>query len=382
MQTIYLDNAATTFPKPGIVYDQMDSINRTLSVNTGRGSYRLAREAAEIIETTKKKILKIVNGQETSTVIFSPSVTIAMNQILQGIDWDARAIVYVSPYEHNAVARTVRFLQKKYHFSVIELPLISDSLEIDIDKMIYQFSKEKPTCICLNAISNVTGYILPIKKIFEEAKKYNAITLLDAAQALGLIKININDLQADCIAFAGHKTLYGPFGIGGFIKKNEFFLNEFLVGGTGSNSLSVDMPAKEPDKYESASSNIVAIAGLDAALSVLNQEELYRKEKEITEYLVNQLSMINKVKVFMPSNKDHHIGIVSFVIEGFSSEDIGMILDEDFNICVRTGYHCAPYIHKYLNDESYLGTIRIGLGQFNTKKDIDKLVDAINDIVR
>lgn len=381
MQITYLDNAATTFPKPDIVYDKMDVVNRTMAVNTGRGSYRLAREATEIIDDTKRKLLRLVGGQETSNVVFSASVTIAMNQILQGIDWNPNSIVYVSPYEHNAVARTVYLLQKQYNFSVIQLPLNEGTLEIDIDKMIYQFSKDNPTCVCLNAVSNVTGYILPTQTIFEEAKKYNAITVLDAAQAIGLIELNINELKADFMAFAGHKTLYGPLGIGGFIKKNAVHLNEVLVGGTGSNSLNLDMPTTQPDRYESSSPNIVAIAGLDAALSVLNQAELYQKEKELTEYLLEKLKKVSRVNIYVPADPKNHISIVSFAIEGFLSEDIGMILDEDFEIAVRTGYHCAPYIHKYLKDENYVGTVRIGLGQFNIKEDVDKLINALKDII-
>ena len=270
---------------------------------------------------------------------------------------------------------------KKYGFKVIELPLIEETLEIDIDKMRYLFSKNKPTYVCVNVVSNVTGYVLPVKEIFVEAHKYNAITIADAAQALGAIQFDIEDIEADITVFAGHKSLYGPFGIGGIIIKNNILLKEVIVGGTGSDSLNLNMPTSYPEKLESSSKNITAIAGLSVALDEIDINETYEKEKELTEYLVCELKKIEEVQLYIPYDFNKHIGIVSFNIEGFNSSDVGMILDEDFNIAVRTGYHCAPYIHKYLDDEKYLGTVRIGIGKFNTKDEIDRLIDSINEII-
>jgi cysteine desulfurase family protein len=377
---IYLDNAATTFPKSQTVYENMDKINRTMAVNAGRGSYQLARKAMELIDDTKKRLLSLVNTIEDAHIVFSPSVTIAMNQILQGIEWSKNSVVYVSPYEHNAVARTVQLLRNKYGLKMIELPIKPDTLEIDLDKMVYMFSKENPTCVCVNAVSNVTGYILPAKDIFNEAKKYSAITILDAAQAMGLLPMDYKELNADFIGFAGHKTLYGPLGIAGFIMNNKVVLKEVIVGGTGSDSLNLDMPTSYPSKLESASDNIVAIAGLNASLKELDVEKIYIEEKKLTDYLVEQLEKVVGVKLFLPGDRNRHISIVSFTVERFSAEDVGMILDEEFGIAVRTGYHCAPFIHRYLKDESTLGTVRVGLGRFNTKEDIDALIKAINQL--
>lgn len=379
-KVVYLDNAATTFPKPEIVYERMDMVNRNLAFNIGRGAYKIAREATDIVDDTKTKLLKVINATEEAKVIFTPSITIALNQILQGLEWSKSSIVYVSPYEHNAVARTIHFLQKKYKFQVLELPVKQDSLEIDLDKMIYMFSKEQPTCVCVNYISNVTGYILPAKSIFDEAKKYSAVTVLDGAQAIGLLPINFKEINADFIGFAGHKTLYGPFGIAGFFMSNNAILKEVVVGGTGSNSLSLEMPNSIPEKFESSSLNIVAIAGLNAALEELDVDTIFREEMNLTRYLVEQLRQVVGIKLYMPENRNNHISIVSFVLEGYSAEDIGMILDEDYGIAVRTGYHCAPYIHKHLKDEDTFGTVRVGLGRFNTKKDIDILINALKEI--
>ena len=377
---IYLDNAATTFPKPESVYAAMDKINRKGAVNAGRGSYKLAQEASKIISETKTKLRKLVHVDTSVAVVLSPSITIAINQIVNGLNLRRKAVVYVSPYEHNAVARSLYDLSKRKELVIKEIPL-DNKLEIDIEKMKYEFSKDKPEAVFCTHVSNVTGYILPVEEIFKEAKKHGSINILDSAQSLGLVDVRADLMNADIIAFAGHKTLYGPFGVGGFINISGVPLDTFVVGGIGSDSLNLEMPLGNEARYESSSPNIVAIAGLNAALDILEQKTHFEYEKDITSYLIKKLSLIKEVKMYIPSNPERHIGIVSIIVEGFNSEDIGTILDEDFGIAVRTGYHCAPYIHKYLKDIESLGTIRIGIGQFTTKDEIDSLIKAIKEIV-
>lgn len=377
---IYLDNAATTFPKPEEVYVAMDKVNREEAINAGRGSYKLAQNASKLISETKGLIRKLIGVNSNAAVIFSPSITIAINQIVHGLQLREKAVVYISPFEHNAVARSLYQISKKKSFVIKELP-INEQLEIDIERVKYEFSKDKPEAVICIHVSNVTGYILPVREIFEEAKKYGSITVLDSAQSLGLIECRAEQMKADIIAFAGHKTLYGPLGIGGFVNITGVSLDVFISGGTGSNSLDLNMPDGNEAKYESASQNIVAIAGLNAALKCLDINKNYEHEKVLTEYLVQRLSEIKDIVLHVPSDNKNHVGIVSFTVYGFSSEDIGTILDEDFDIAVRTGYHCAPYIHKYLKDENALGTVRVGLSQYSTKEDIDKLVDALKEII-
>lgn len=377
---VYLDNAATTFPKPKSVYDAMDKMNRQGAVNAGRGSYKLAQAASRLISETKIKLRQLVNVDVSAAVVFSSSITIAINQIVNGLCLRQKAVVYVSPYEHNAVARSLYELSKRKELIVKELPL-GNGLEIDIQKMKYEFAKDKPEAVFCTHVSNVTGYILPVEEIFREAKKHGSINVLDSAQSLGLIDVRADLMDVDLIAFAGHKTLYGPFGIGGFINVSAVPLDTFIAGGTGSDSLNLEMPLGNETRYESSSPNIVAIAGLNAALESLNQKEHFEREKKMTSYLIEQLSSVKEVKMFLPSNTEKHIGIVSVIVEGFNSEDVGTILDEDFEIAVRTGYHCAPYIHKYLRDVTSLGTVRIGIGQFTTKEEIDLLIKALKEIV-
>ena len=377
---VYLDNAATTFPKPDVVYDAMDKMNRKGAVNAGRGSYKLAQDASRLIEETKELIRRLIYVDISAAVIFAPSITIAMNQIVNGLRIRDKAVVYLSPYEHSAVARSVHELAKKKSLIVKEIPINSD-LEIDLEKMKYEFAKDKPEAVFCTHVSNVTGYILPVKQIFEESKKYDCVNILDSAQSMGLIEIRANLMKADIIAFTGHKTLYGPFGIGGFVNVSGIPLDVFISGGTGSDSLNLDMPDGKESRYESSSCNIVAVAGLNAALKDIRPEFCMKREKELSDYLIDKLSSIKEIKMYLPRNQMQHVGIVSFAVEGFNSEDIGMILDEDFDIAVRTGYHCAPFIHKYLKDTGTLGTVRVGLGQFSTKNDIDKLIAGLKEII-
>lgn len=375
---IYLDNAATTFPKPESVYVAMDQMNRK-AVNAGRGAYKSAHEMSVLIADTKQKLRKLIGEDSNTPVIFSPSITIALNQIINGLKFNGGECVYVSPYEHNAVARTIARVQEFYQLKVKELPL-DNNLEIDLEKMKYEFSQDRPSCIFCTHVSNVTGYILPVKEIFEEGKKYNSINVLDTAQSLGLVPVRGKELNADIIAFAGHKTLYGPFGIGGFFNLSNVPLLPVVTGGTGTDSLNLHMPEGPEAKYEAASENIVAIAGLNAALGCLNQEALFQHESELTEWLISIFSEIKRVKLLVPPI-GKRVGIVSFTVNSLKSDDVGTILDQDFDIAVRTGYHCAPYIHKYLRDENKMGTVRVSLGQYNTQEDIYSLISAIKELV-
>ena len=379
-ENIYLDNAATTFPKSEAVYKAMDDANRRFAVNAGRGSYKLAREANAIIDDTKERLLRLVSASSTSKVVFTPSITISLNMILQGITWQKGDIVYVSPYEHNAVARTLEKLKNDFQIVVKLMPL-TEEFDINLPLLESLFITDRPKCVCCTGVSNVTGYILPTKEIFKAAKECGAITILDSAQSLGIIEQKLDDI--DFLAFAGHKTLYGPFGIGGFIDNSRVKLKQVIVGGTGSNSLILSMPEETPNRYESSSPNIVAIAGLNAALEELDVNHSFKFEKELTEYAIEKLEEISNIRIYKSQKMDSQIGIISFNIRnsGLSADDIGNILDEEFGIAVRTGYHCAPYIHNLLGDIEYSGTVRIGLGKFNTREHIDALCDALENIV-
>ena len=280
-------------------------------------------------------------------------------------------------FSNNAVARTISNIREKIGCSVEILPLKEETLEIDIEKTEYLFHKKAPDIVLMNVISNVTGYRLPVEVVFELSKKFGAVTIADAAQAAGLIDLDVSRFFADFICFAGHKTLYGPFGIGGFAISDKITLRHVFTGGTGSNSLDLAMPKQSPARYEASSPNIVAISGLNASLKVLDQQQHETKIRELTKYLVDRLKSIPSVMIMGISDPDRCYGIVSFVVEGYNSNDVGGILDDEYDIAVRTGYHCAPFIHDFIKSKAYGGTVRIGLGMFNTIEEIDTLIEAI-----
>ena len=378
---IYLDNAATTFPKPECVYAAMDLCARTSAVNAGRGAYRAAREAGEVIRQTREKLISLVDAREQAQVILTPSVTIALNQIIHGQRWTADSVAYVSPYEHNAVLRPLELLRKRIGFTLKELPLAED-LSIDLAETERLFAKAPPTFVAVTAVSNVTGYILPAEKIFRLAKQYGAFTLMDGAQAVGLLKLHFAALRADALTFAGHKTLYGPFGAAGFYLKNGVDLELFLTGGTGSQSDSLEMPRTMPGKMECASKDIVAISGLHAALGWLPFARTLKREQELTACLMKSLQRVPGLVLYHAPDASCQAGIVSLNVPDFTCGEAAAILDAKYDIAVRAGHHCAALIHSHLNNAPYKGTIRVSLGYFTTTEEIDSLAEALSALKR
>ena len=384
---IYLDNAATTFPKPEVVYKAVDKFLREECVNAGRGAYKLAQNATNLIDETRKLLLGLINSSENDKVILTPSATIATNQLLRGLEWSEIKNVYVSPFEHNAIMRTLHSLQKVNEFNINIIPFDNISFELDEDELRVMFSKMTPDLIVMSHVSNVTGYILPIKRCHEMAKHYNPINIVDCAQSLGLVEVNIKNEFSECdfIIFAGHKSLYGIFGIGGFIAlNNKIRLNEVITGGTGSDSTNLDMPSDSELYYEAGSYNMQAIAGLNAALKWIKKigvNEIYLHKKELTKQLIEGLQNIDGIEIYIPGNLEKHIGVVSFNLNAYLPEDIGKILSDEFNIAVRTGHHCAPMIGKFLGGYAIDGTVRLSVGYFNKNQDIEDIIEAIQDVL-
>ncbi len=377
-KTLYFDNAATTFPKPECVYTTMDEVNRNFAVNAGRGSYALGKKATSIIDEVRTELLKKVNGQQVAEVVITPSATIALNQIIMGLNISEKSNVYVTSYEHNAVIRPLNNLPVIPN--IIQMPVNSD-YTIDIDKLKYLFSKNPPDYVVMTHVSNVIGYICPIGQISMTAKEYNAKIIVDASQSLGLINIDLVKYPIDYLVFAGHKTLYGPFGIGGFYIRKGNELKAVLAGGTGSDSLNPKMPDTIPGKYEPASPNILACAGLLASLleSQGKENSYLEQEKKITRYICDKLSSIKEVIMYLPPD-NYHVGIIAFNIKGYLASEVGEMLD-DKNVAVRTGYHCAPYVHQILHDEEFAGVVRTSIGRFTTMDEVEMLVEKIKEVV-
>lgn len=380
---IYLDNAATTFPKPEIVYQAVDKIQKTLAVNAGRGSYHTAQKANDILNAVRKQIAELTFCSCPEKVILTPSATIAMNQIINGLSWSKYSNVYITPFEHNAVVRTLKSVSDKYGFEIIQLPFDGITHKLDEVKMLNMFAVKHPDAVFTTHISNVTGTIIPVNTIFHSAKKYHAVTILDASQSLGMLDCDVRNIPVDFLVFAGHKNLYGHIGTGGFICCSEIELKLFITGGTGSDSLNTDMPAEYPSRYEAGSHDIISVASLNAALEWLkstNREAIFRHKKELTAYLIDKLNSIKSLKLYLPTDLNEHIAIVSFTHKEYLPSELAEILDMDFDIAVRSGYHCVPYVHQLIGTEKNGGTVRVSLGYFNTKEEINLLADALKEL--
>lgn len=371
---IYLDNAATTYPKPEVVYKAMDNVNRNLAFNAGRGHYQGANEAFDLIERARKFLCEKANAPYLT---FTPSATHALNQIVSGIDFCEGDVVYCSPYDHNAIARTLHAFSKQKGFELKLIPL-NEELTIDLETLDFKCTIDKPRAIFCTHVSNVTGYILPVQEIGVIAKKANSIFVVDGAQAFGLVPVDLKQINADYYVFAGHKTVYGPFGVGGYFSKTRD-LKLSIFGGTGTDSLNLDMPKDGPIRFEPASPNITAIAGLYEGAKWTFDNNSLEHERNLYKYAVDNMKDIMGITLY-EVNEEFSTGILSFNLDGFSSEEVAEILANEYDISVRGGYHCCPFIHEIIKTKKYLGTIRVSFNAFNTKEDIDVLCEALDNI--
>ena len=373
----YFDNAATTFPKPECVYEYMDKFYRESGGSAGRGQYALAQNAGSLIADTRARVKELLHCP-AKQVVFTPTATIALNIILQGIIKGGAKNIYISPFEHNAVTRTLHAFEDK--IKILQLH-VDEDLNYNLKKIRYQFDAVKPDVVIVSHASNVIGLVSPVEDIFACAKKYDALTVVDMAQSAGLVDCNVGLDSFDFAVFAGHKTLYGPTGISGFVMKPEIKLPTVFYGGTGFESANQDMPESIPERFEMGTLNIVGIAGLNAALKWIAEqtiEKIYQKEEENRKRLLDILGKYEYIKIVGCVDNQKYVGIVSCLIEGISSESVGTIFNEQ-GISVRTGLQCAPLAHKFVNTFP-AGTVRFSVNCFTNDEDFEELQKALDYI--
>lgn len=379
-QIAYFDNAATTFPKPKSVYEYMDSFYRTTGVNMDRGKYALTQGAENITDETRLLLLKLFNSKNKK-VVFTPSATEALNVIIQGLPIFDGSNIYVTPFEHNAVTRVLYFLHKSININIIELKVDPKTFSYDLKGIRAQFVHNKPHVVIMSHASNVCGLIAPVFEISNLAKKYDAITVIDMSQTAGLIKSDMSSDNIDFAVFAGHKTLYGPFGIAGFITSGRVKIKPLLYGGTGTDSGNPELPDELPKRYEVGSQNILSIAGLNAALKWIDEVgmlNISKKEKENHQRLLEMFQSFSNIKLIGYNTQVDSIGVVSVIFDGYSPDNIGEVLSQN-NVAVRTGLHCAPSAHRFLKTYP-AGTVRFSVGFFNNDVDFEILKAALDYI--
>ena len=375
----YFDNAATTYPKPDAVYTFMDEFYRTNGASAGRGAYRAALSAGALIAETRSLIQDLLHCP-SKQVIFTPTATIALNIILQGLVRMGIRNVYISPFEHNAVTRTLHAFEKVGTITVRQLT-VSKDLQYDLERIRYQFDDVKPDLVVVSHASNAFGLVAPATEIFALCKQYGAYTVLDMAQTAGLVDCDIGLSVFDFAVFAGHKTLYGPTGVSGFVMKPEIPLPAVIFGGTGYDSANQDMPGSLPERFEMGTINTIGIAGLNAALKWVKStsiEALRESELQNRERLLSILNDYWFIKIIGNNDSCEYVGIVSCIIEGISSDSAGKLFS-DAGISVRTGLQCAPLAHQFLGTFP-AGTIRFSVNYFTSENDFQELRDLLDRI--
>ena len=377
----YFDNAATIFPKPDEVYRFMDEFYRQFGVNVGRGQFKEASVAYATMQETRQLLLDLFHVKYPYAAIFAPSATQALNIIINSFEFKQSDIVYITPFEHNAVLRPLYAKQGSIGFKINVLPIEMNSLQVDINKTKQLFKELAPNYCFLTHASNSFGCVIDVEEVCKYAKKYGSINTIDMAQTAGLIDIDLNNADIDYAVFAGHKTLYGPFGIGGIVTKKASSLKAFVLGGTGVDSKNMKMPEQIPTKLEAGSANIQAIAGLNAALKWLKNEtisHIRNKEKEITQKVIEIIKQYPNITIVRGQNEDNNIGVISCVFANYSSDSIGQIFSDN-DIAVRTGLHCAPKGHELLRTAPN-GTVRISISYFTSDEDIHALKRVLDYI--
>ena len=375
----YFDNAATTFPKPDIVYTYMDQYYRINGASAGRGNYKKTLSVSQLVTDTRCKILNLLNCP-AKQVVFTPTATIALNIIIQGLLQSEKKTVYITPFEHNAVTRTLHHFEETNAASVYQLE-VDSTLHYDMNLIKKQFSKYKPDILIMSHASNVCGLIAPVEELSILAKQFGAIVIIDMAQTAGLVHCNAGLETVDFVVFAGHKTLYGPTGISGFVMKPDVRVTPVLFGGTGYDSANQDMPQSLPERFEMGTLNTVGLAGLNAALSWIEDtgvDTIRRVEHANRETLIDILSKYKFIRLVGVEPNNDYVGVVSALFDGISSDSCGGLLDR-LGVSVRTGLQCAPLAHKFLGTFP-AGTVRFSVGFFTSENDFNELQSALDYI--
>ncbi|MFC0210935.1 aminotransferase class V-fold PLP-dependent enzyme [Paenibacillus chartarius] len=378
---IYLDHAASSWPKPPEVVKAVTDAIQHHTANPGRGSHRMALEASRIIFEARKEVAGLLGVRNPNDIAFTANTTEALNLAIKGIVKEGDHVICTS-VEHNSVRRPLEYLRRTKNVQVSYIRTDAyGQLEV---KEVEKACQANTSLIVCTHSSNLLGSILPVADIAEVCKRRGIRLLVDAAQTLGAYPVHAGRLGADMIAFPGHKGLLGPQGTGGLYISPELLLEPLLHGGTGSQSEAVDQPTVRPDRYEAGTQNVVGLAGLRAGAAYVRSvgvENIHRHDMELTQSLMAGLLEIEGVAVLGPKIGQTKTGIVSFLIEGVDSAQAAFQLDREFGIAVRAGFHCTPLAHETMGT-GQTGAIRASVGYSTTTEETRALLEAVAHIAR
>lgn len=376
---IYLDNGATTFPKPKVVTDKIMECYLGYAGNPGRSGHKLAMKMDLEIYETREKICKLINGTEVLNVIFTFNATDSLNLAIKGVLEEGDHVITTS-MEHNSVLRPLNQLRKE---GKIELSIVyaDDKGYIDPQK-IFEALTPNTKMIVTTHMSNVFGTIVDIKAIGDFCKKNNILYLVDASQSIGVLDIDVQEMNIDLLAFPGHKALFGPMGTGALYIKEGIIVKSLKEGGTGSYSHSIDQPDLYPDSLESGTPNGVGIIALGKGIDFINEvglENIRNHEISLKNHFI-ELLKDNEDVILYGTLDDRQGAVVSLNVKDMDSSEISYILSDEFDIYTRPGFHCAPLAHKTMGTEE-LGAIRFSFGYYNTLEEVEKTVEALLNII-
>ncbi|WP_041643853.1 aminotransferase class V-fold PLP-dependent enzyme [Mahella australiensis] len=376
---IYLDNAATSYPKPEYVYEAVLKCMKEYGANPGRSGHRMAIEAGKKVYRCRELLAELFNIPDPMDIVFTYNATDAINLAVKGFIRSGDHIITTS-MEHNAVARPLTTL-KTQGVDVSFVPCGSDGTLNAED--IEGYIRPNTRLIAMTHASNVTGTILPINEVGEVAHEHGITFLVDAAQTAGTCDIDAAEMNIDMLAFPGHKGLLGPQGTGGLYIKKGVELQPLKQGGTGSNSESLIQPDLMPDKFESGTLNTPGIAGLAAGVEYILDKgvnAIHAHEIGLIKQMLEELRSLNGVSIYGPSDAKGRVGIISLNIDGITDGELSNVLDQSYDIATRAGLHCAPLAHTTIGTIDK-GAVRFSVSYFNTRDDIDAAVSALKDIV-
>lgn len=378
---IYMDNAATSWPKPPAVAEAMARCLAESSANPGRGSHAMAVQASRVLFEARKLLARLFGVHNPNDIVFAFNATHALNMAIQGLLKPGDHVI-ASSLEHNSIRRPLEALKRTRGIEVTFVPTDNKG-NLDLNRVEAAF-RGNTRLVATTHSSNLLGSIIPVKELGEMAHRRQAKLLVDAAQTAGVLDIDVEAMHIDLLAFPGHKGLMGPQGTGGLYIHPELQLEPLMYGGTGSRSESPEMPTARPDRYEAGTQNTVGIAGLAAGVAfVLDEtvEKINARETVLIDNLLAGLCNIPGVTVLGPEPGKPRTAIAAFFIEGVDPAETAFILDQQFSIAVRAGFHCTPLGHEVAGTTE-TGAVRASPGYFTTDSEIVSLVEAVEEISR
>jgi cysteine desulfurase/selenocysteine lyase len=382
-ELIYLDNAATSWPKPDEVYDYMVKFYRECGVNPGRSGFDKAIEAGNIVEDLRARLTRFFGGDVSNPerLCYSYNATDALNLIVQGLLKEGDHVVTTN-VEHNSVIRPVNCMVRDHGVEATYVPFDEDGF-VDPDD-IKKAVKPNTRLVIVNHGSNVIGTIQPVAEIGKICKELGVTFATDCSQTAGAVPIDMQKMNIDVLAFTGHKSLLGSTGIGGLCVRKHLDIRQTRSGGTGVRSAYPYHLEEYPFRMEFGTPNMVGIASLWAAQEWIKKqggiEKIYQHEMKLARKLVDGFKDIDGVAVYCCDSLENHLSTVTINVEGLEAGDVGIMLDVDFSIATRTGLHCAPLVHQQLGIDKIHGGVRFSIGAFNTEEHIDKAIEAITEI--